>query len=541
MLRNIINERMIKGQRWLLLTFLFLHTCTSFYFISKQNITHDEPQYIEYAKRWLHGHPERVHPLDDSKSPVVAICWIPRMARQLINPDYKLYDYGRKDQAEGRYMMILFSLFTGLYVYKWCKDLHGSLGWQMPLLLLLFDPLFLSYSTLITTDVACGAFLVATLYHFRKFQLTKSKKQLLATAIFTALGIITKQSLIFLLLLLPILVLIDNIINKANKPLISYEKIRNTIFFLLIVLFVINLAFFFKGSFSALHAYAFESTSLQSLQKLFADFKWIRVPFPTSFIQSIDLLKAHAELGAGKMGSTYDGVYLFGETRLDKGFWYYYLVVFFYKMPLGTLFLLLAAVFLCFIKMQKKAFATKHMYVIIPIVFFGVVMSFLNVFQIGIRHLLLIFPLLFTGLGYTFQHFRNGKNIFRIVPPAATIYSFISMISYYPDLIPYTNELVGNKKEIYKKVMDSSIDYGQADSAAKTFLAKNPTYKMASEQPDTGHYLVAMRALACSRHNKQSDILWLCNYQPTGLFQNVFLLYHINEDDLKKERLTSNQ
>lgn len=531
---------MIKGQRWLLLTFLFLHTCTSFYYISKQNITHDEPQYIEYAKRWLHGHPERVHPLDDSKSPVVAVCWIPRIARQLINPGYKLYDYGRKDQAEGRYMMILFSLFTALYVYWWCKDLYGLRGWQMPLLLLLFDPLFLSYSTLITTDVACGAFLVATLYHFRKFQLTKSKKQLLATAIFTGLGIITKQSLIFLLLLLPILVLIDNFINKANKPLVSYEKIRNTFFFLLIVLFVINLAFFFKGSFSALQDYTFESTSLQSLQKLFADYKWLRVPFPTSFIQSIDLLKAHAELGAGKMGSTYDGVYLFGEIRLDKGYWYYYVVLFFYKMPLGTLLLILAAVFLCFKNMNIKAFASKHMYIIIPIVFFGVVLSFFNVFQIGIRHLLLIFPLLFIGLGYTFQYFSNVKNIFRIVPYAATCYSIISMISYYPDLIPYTNELIGNKKEVYKKVMDSSIDYGQDDSSAKTFLVQNPHYKLASEKPDTGHYIVAMRTLAYSKHSKQTNILWISNFEPTGLFQNVFLLYYISENDLKKQRLTSN-
>ncbi len=531
---------MIKGQRWLLLAFLVLHTCASFYYISKQNITHDEPQYIEYAKRWLHGHPERLYPLDDSKSPVVAVCWVPRIARQLIKPDYKLFDYGRKDQAEGRYMMILFSLLTALYVYWWCKDLYGMRGWQLPLLLLLFDPLFLAYSTLITTDIACGAFLVATLYHFRKFQITNGTKQLIASAAFTGLGIVTKQSLIFLFLLLPILSLVGKINNKESKIKTSFTliKAKNTIFFLLTVILIINLAFYFKGTFFALNEYSFKSTSFQALQRIFSDFKWLRVPFPSSFIQSIDLLKAHAELGAGKYGSTYDGVYLFGEVRMDKGFWYYYLILFFYKMPLGTLLLILASVIIFFKKFEMTSFANKYMYVVIPIVFYGIVLSFYNVFQIGIRHLLIIFPFIFIGLGYTFNYLSNRKKVFEITAYAAIIFSIFSMISYYPDLLPYTNELIGNKKAVYKKVMDSSIDYGQSDSIAKNFILQNEGYKMCSEMPDTGHYLVSMRELAFSKMNKQKDISWFNKFQPIGLFQHVFLLYFISEDDLKKSKVT---
>lgn len=526
---------MMKGQRWLLLAFLILHTCTSFYYISKQNITHDEPQYIEYAKRWLHGHPERLYPLDDSKSPVVAICWIPRIIRQLINPDYKLFDYGRKDQAEGRFMMILFSLLTALYVYWWCKDLYGQRGWQLPLLLLLFDPFFLSYSTLITTDIACGAFLIATLYHFRKFQITDSIKQLIASAAFTGLGIVTKQSLIFLFLLLPILALAGNIIKKTGGlPSFTLIRAKNTVFFLLTVLFVINLAFYFKGTFSALNEYSFNSTSFQSIQKLFSRLTWLRVPFPSSFIQSIDLLKAHAELGAGKSRSTYDGVYLFGEVRMDKGFWYYYLTLFFYKMPLGTLLLILASVIIFFKKFEMTAFVNKYMFVVIPIVFYGIVLSFYNVFQIGIRHLLIIFPFIFIGLGYTFNYLSNRKKVFVVATYAAIIFSMISMISYFPDLLPYTNELIGNKKTVYKKVMDSSIDYGQSDSIANTFRLQNPYYKKPCGKPDTGHYMVSMRELAFSKLNNQKDISWFNKFQPIGLFQHVFLLYFIKEEDFEK-------
>src|SRR5687767_4135652 len=144
---NIFKKQFWKGQRLLLLAFLIVHVIASYYYIAHHNITFDEPDYIEYAKRWLKGKPERIQSLDDSKSPVVAICWIPRIIRQVINPNYKLTDYGRKDQKEGRYLMIFFSLLTAIYVYWWCKDLYGAKGWILPLLLLLFDPLYLSYTT----------------------------------------------------------------------------------------------------------------------------------------------------------------------------------------------------------------------------------------------------------------------------------------------------------------------------------------------------------------------------------------------------------
>ena len=161
---NFFKRQYWNGQRLLLLTILFIHTAASFYYISRQNITFDEPQYIEYAKRWLHGRPERTQLMDDSKSPIIAICWVPRIVRQIIQPEYHLTDYGRKDQEEGRYMMIFFSLVTAMYMYWWCKDWYGEKGWILPLIILLFDPLYLAYSTLITTDLLCATFLCNTYF-----------------------------------------------------------------------------------------------------------------------------------------------------------------------------------------------------------------------------------------------------------------------------------------------------------------------------------------------------------------------------------------
>jgi hypothetical protein len=58
------------------------------------------------------------------------------------------------------------------------------------------------------------------------------------------------------------------------------------------------------------------------------------IPVPSSYLQSIDLLQYHAQLG-GSINNTYTGVYLLQQVNLNNGFWYYYFVVALYKIPLS--------------------------------------------------------------------------------------------------------------------------------------------------------------------------------------------------------------
>jgi hypothetical protein len=72
-----------KQHKWLLLL-MIVHVGIAFYYIAQQNITYDEPSYIEYSKRWLHGNPNRIEALDDSKTPVISFVWLPRIVKQII-------------------------------------------------------------------------------------------------------------------------------------------------------------------------------------------------------------------------------------------------------------------------------------------------------------------------------------------------------------------------------------------------------------------------------------------------------------------------
>ena len=522
---QLFSKPFWKRDRLLLLTFLVVHTITSYYYISKQNITFDEPQYIEYAKHWLKGKPERLEPLDDNKSPIVAICWIPRIVRQILNPSYKLTDYGRKDQEEGRYMMIFFSFFTAIYVYWWCKDLYGNHGWVLPLLLLLFDPLYLAYSTLITTDLACGAFLVGTLYHFRKYLSERSQKHLYAAAVITGLAIVTKQTLLFLVLLLPLLSVSYALIHKSFLKLFSKTTIKDLVLFTVIVILIINVSYYFHRSFIPFGSYVFESNVLQSLQKNLQFISWVPVPLPESYVQSIDMIKAHADIGAGKPESTFNGVYLFGVLNQVKGWWYYYLVMIWYKLPIGILILLIAALPLLALKFKMHAFKEKYLFLILPIVFFWFILSFVNEFQTGIRHLLLVFPLLYIGLGKLLNYIGSLHLRYKIFAGALITYAFISVALYYPFIIAYTNEFIIDKKIVYKKIADSSVNYGQSDSSINIFLRQHPEYRAASAIPVTGKFIVGMNQICDTYMPEQNKYKWYYGLKPTGHYRYVNILF----------------
>ncbi len=519
-----------RGQQLLFVLLLLVHTVASYYYISQQNITYDEPQYIEYAKRWLHGKPDRVVPLDDSKSPVVAVCWIPRIVRQIINPHYKLTDYGRKDQAEGRYMMILFSFLAAFYVYKWCRDLYGVKGWWLPVILLLFDPLYLAYSTLITTDLACGAFLVALLYHYRRYLLTGCRRQFVIAACYTGIAIVTKQMLLFVVLLLPIITIV--FYWNEKKSLLNRYALGKAIIFMMIVLLVINASFYFSNTFIPFGKYIFESKTLNDLQNGLPFMHWIPVPLPQAYVQSLDMIKAHAELGAGKAESTYGGVYLFGQLNEKGGYWYYYIVTLIFKMPIGILILLCCGVVL-FLRNWKQYFRnSNYLFVLSPIIFYGIILSFFNNFQTGIRHLLVIFPFVYIGLGKVLYEVCKMKLSYKIATTALILYSFISVGLYYPYIIPYTNEFIANKKIVYKIMMDSSIDYGQSDSSVNKYLIDHQEYNKPTIQPTTGKFVIPIRHIVNTRLQDKNPYLWYQKMEPTGLHRNIILLYDIKQQDL---------
>ena len=118
------------------------------------------------------------------------------------------------------------------------------------------------------------------------------------------------------------------------------------------------------------------------------------------------------ELGGGVKGSLNGAPYILGKNSVN-GFWYYYFVVLFFKLPIPILLLWPGSIFLAFKSFRKAAFFRNDVFFILPAFYFLIYMSFFYSTQVGIRHLMIIFPLLYI---------LSGKLIYKLTEKRVNLY-----------------------------------------------------------------------------------------------------------------------
>jgi Dolichyl-phosphate-mannose-protein mannosyltransferase len=532
-------KSMSKAHQWLLMILLILHVAIVWIHCSQQDLTYDEGGYGSYAMRWAQGHPERTETMDDSKSPVVLMWMVPRAVQQIVQPNYHTNDFGKADRLHGRYMMVIFSLLIALYVFRFCFLWFGKRAWIFAFLLLLFDPLFIAYAGIITSDMAVGFFLLATLFHFYAAQTFHQRKDYAWFVFFLGMSLVAKQSMLFLPMVLLLMQMLRWMYYKTKIKLAIKSFFVNGFIIAAAVLLLINLCYYFKQSFVPLDQFVFKSSALQHLQQTFAWLKWMPVPLPHNYVDSIDLLQFHSEVGGGgdEAISTYPGVWLLGEYKNQSGFWYYYLINLIVKLPLATWVMIIIASFVGTRNLSAKSFMQKQIYSLLPLIFFLLIISLFNKFQIGIRHALFLYPLVMILVAGSIEQFVLEAKWKKYLISGLFVYLFVSVGTYFPNLIPYTNELLWNKQNVFRHINDSGIDYGQSEWYLKDYLKVHPEIEYAPEQPTAGKFIVRITHLCNWWKARPNHYLWLWSFQPSDHYKHAFLIYEISNGDLQKAGL----
>lgn len=515
-----------KGQRLLLLVFLLLHVVLSSVYITWQSFTFDERDYYGYSIQWLQGNVERSNKMYDSKTPVVAVAAIPRIIKQIFTPGYKATDEGLGDMRAGRYVMVVFTLITAVYLFVWMQNLFGVKAWIFPLLFFLFDPLVLGFSMIITSDAASGTCLLAVCYHLYAYYTNRSFRQLLFFSVWLALGVLCKASLLYFI---PYLFLLIIFLLLTGKLRFSFRKfVVNGLIVSVVVLAIMNLAYFGKGSLRSLDRSSFQSAAFRSLSKT-AFIKDIPVPIPFSYVQGLDMLQYHAEIGAGHPESTHHGSFLSEQKRYKDGFWYYYFYVGFYKIPIAILLLMIIG-FVIVLFSSRNIFFRDHVWYMLPFIFFLFVLSVINPFQTGFRHFLLIYPFCFLFIATAVTWLNKRYHFSNVMFGVLLLYMFTSTARFFPWLISYTNEFIPDKKTVFKKIKDSGIDYGQNSNQLEKFIKQNPEYKLPSPIPRAGKYIVPAFYLLEYKHRHNAS--WLSHFAPVDHYQYSMFLFHISDNDI---------
>lgn len=506
------------------LTLLLLAGIVLFYlingivYLNYQTLTSDETDFFRYTIRFIKGNPDRIYPSDDnSKMPVNVLNTLPRLAEQLLNPGLQKNDGGYTDILYGRYVTLLFSVLTLLLVYRWASELHGSGAGLFAAFLFSICPNNLSHATLVTTDAYSVFFLLATMYWLWKFCLQETRKNFIYLSLFVALSQLVKQSLFHLYIMVPLAIGIYYGVKRKKvkiQPLLAAAVV-----FVLINLAVINAGFYFYQTGRSLGSYQFMSNLFQNVQQVFP--QWLPIPFPHPFVQGLDQAKYYDQVGGGFPHSSFANVTILGQSRTGEGFFYYYFVSIFYKTPIPYFLFFLWSAYVLW--KRKTSFWEKGFFLLLPVVYFLVQLSFFYKAQCGLRHLVFIYPFLFIFSSVIVRQLQSlpAKISFSIL----CLYTLVSVLSYWKNYYPYTNEFILDKTFAYKKVGADNLDFLHGGNFLRQYLAEHPEVKKLPKSFQKGTFVVSPGQYLNQWNLPEYE--WIKNYQPIGNIARVYLLIQV--------------
>ena len=479
------------------------------------SITADENAHYKYGVRCLKGKPARIDPLsDDSKMPLSALNTLPRAIEQVLHPSLKRDDGGVRDIKNGRYITILLSTLIGWLIWLWANALWGARTGLFCVLVFAICPNFLAHSGLVTTDIYSALGIFSTMYFLHKWIEEPHRwKWVLWLGLCLGFAQISKNILLFLYPLCGIVVAIywrrfSSLSNVFLKTMLAF----------CLSLCVVNIGFSFYEFGKPLSDYVFLSDTFRSLQTI-PILSEIPLPLATPFLSGIDLVHFFEQIGTGcKTCASPNYPYILGKHNWN-GFGYYYIVLLGIKTPLPILFFALSGMVLLFRKRQFGQDSTA-LIILLPLVFFGVYLSFFNKIQIGFRHFLIVLPFLYLATGYFFQRISAYQyanwGLF-----IGFMWSLLSVGQYYPDFIPYSNELIIAKKDAYRYMGDSNLSFGEGKYFLAKFLLEHPEIQEAPETAQNGIFIIETNHLLTQRGH------WLLAYSPEAHFRHNYLIFRI--------------
>lgn len=432
-----------------------------------KKLSYDEPNNLQYGRRFLTEGP--LAEPDGQRMPVLALHAAGCMPFQCDDEILRRSDWAR---VAVRWPSMFFALLTGVLIYIWAKKLYGRAAALAALLLYTLNPNFIAHGKELTSDTAVSFFVLLSIFCFWRFLRSYKKRDLVWTAVSTALAILSKFSALLLLPIFALLYAIHVLLEK--KPVRLMPVLAALAASGLIVLFLINAAYGFQGSFMKASDYHWQSRSYQKFSHL-----KVPVPVPKIFALGLDTtryLEENPQTGRGNN-------YILGKLH-RKGRWFAFPVMVGLKTPLALFLLILLAA-----KRKKKTPSLLPWFFWIPFGVWMLIFSLCCNAQLGIRYVLpaLSFPILYASALFAPPFSKMTKR-------AAVLllgWYAVSSLSYYPHMISYFNEAIGPRVNAYKYLADSNLDWEDKDYFIAGFQAHHPELNARfSAVPAPGYLIV---------------------------------------------------
>jgi 4-amino-4-deoxy-L-arabinose transferase-like glycosyltransferase len=257
-------------------------------------------------------------------------------------------------------------------------------------------------------------------------------------------------------------------------------------------------------------------------------------------VEGVTALKAHNDTGHVS--------FLLGHVQAN-GWWYFYLVALAVKTPLPLLVTGPVGVGV----MTRDGWRERDLWRLAPAVLFVTLLAFASTFShinIGIRHMLILYPLLALGAAYLLARLWRAlatvrspriANVGRAVIVVLVGWQVSLLWAAYPDYLPYFNETVSDPSHV---LVDSDLDWGQDLRRLERALAELKVKKVSLAYAGTADLgrealppfdrlapgqaakgWIAITALA--REHSLKGYAWLDAYKPIEKVGKTIDLYYI--------------
>lgn len=393
-----------------------------------------------------------------------------------------LYESGNNPDAIlfwGRVPIILMALLLAVIIIRWAFELFGKKASLVVGALFVTSPLFLTHGHLITTDVPLVLGVVLSSYFFSKVLRYKRKKWIIFTSLSIAFTISVKFSGLALFPFFVLIYLIFLATQRGNETHVSFKHLG--LFFLYTTLFsVLFVLLITAGTTSRFVDDPFSGQAhVENLNRLHSDgqipdsfynpYSWVikKTTFP-AYPYAIGLAEFVAHLEGG-----HDSYFLGNYSK--TGFPMYFPVAFLIKSRFGVL-VLLSLFLVLFVKsaVKKKSILLLDNVLIlfgVPALFF--ISSLTSKVNIGVRHILHVFPFVFLLIGALFSQKIFLKKTLRFTLFFIVIITLGSGFIIFPYEMAYFSEIIDNPYNGPQYLLDSNLDWGQNLKYLKQYLDTN--------------------------------------------------------------------
>jgi len=360
----------------------------------------------------------------------------------------------------GRFPAVVLTFLLGLAILLIAWREWGGIAALVATLLYVFDPAVTGHGHLINTDLPAALGYLLAIYAGWKFFVKPSRKGAIWLGLSLGLALLLKFTAIIVLPALFILLVIAWL--QSGKKLGYWQALWPNI---IVVLFLTWILLWAGYGFHARIAPASTSWSMESSYAASHDGSTDGIGILTPKIKDkvysfwrpvIDLLPGDYAKGLfmvfNHVGSGHKS-FLLGEVS-TKGWWYYFPFIILVKTPVPSLILVcLGLYFVC--KKKPRNWLTLS-FVIGATVFLLAAMT--SKANLGIRHILPFFPLLYLVTGYT-STLMTKKILW--FSGALLVWLGITFALSYPYYLSYFNKFAGGSYNGYKVAADSNLDWGQ--------------------------------------------------------------------------------